>query len=204
MTDSLLLPAFYLPTISYFSLIIGSDQALCIEQYEHFPKQTYRTRAKIATANGVLDLIVPVRHGKKEHVPMKDVRISYDHDWQRLHWVSLVTAYRSSAYFEYYEDDFRPFFEKKYEFLLEYNVAQLELLLRLLKLPRQIFFTEEYERPDELVVDFRQAIHPKVAGIFENPKPYYQVFEEKNGFVCDLSIVDLLFNQGPQAKSYLS
>lgn len=204
MANSLLLPAFYLPNISYFKAITESGADICIEQYEHFPKQTYRTRAKIATANRVLDLIIPVVHGKKERIPMKDIKISYDHDWQRLHWLSLETAYRSSAYFEYYEDDFRVFYDKKFDYLLEYNVAQLALLLRLLKLTNKIGFTDDYQKDVASHIDYRVAIHPKEQSLLHNPKPYYQVFEEKNGFIPDLSVVDLLFNQGPQSKNFLS
>lgn len=203
MENSLLLPAFYLPNVSYFKVINGSPEHIQIEQHEHFPKQTYRTRARIATANGVLDLIIPVVHGKKERVPMKEVRISYDHDWQRLHWLSLETAYRSSAYFEYYEADFRVFYERKFDYLLDYHVEQLALLLRLLKLPRTVTFTETYRAEPSGLVDYREHIHPKKPSLFQDFRPYYQVFGEKNGFIADLSVVDLLFNQGPQAKIYL-
>lgn len=202
MVTQILLPAFYLPPISYFHTI-QQGMEIQIEKYEHFPKQTYRTRAKIATANGVLDLIVPILHGRKEHVPVKDIRINYDHNWQRLHWLSLQTAYRSSAYFEYYEDDFARFYEKKAGFLLDYNIEQLELLLKLLKIQREISFTDSYTADIASEVDYRKIIHPKASSILSNQKKYYQVFEDKNGFLEDLSIVDLLFNQGPQAKSFL-
>lgn len=203
MANKILLPALYLPPISYFHTVLQQDADIWIEQHEHFPKQTYRARTKIATANGILDMIIPIMHGRKEHVPMKEMRINYDHDWQRLHWLSLQTAYRSSAYFEYYEDDFAPFYEQKTEFLLDYTVAQLELLLKLLKIKKEITFTESYTTdiaPDE---DYRKIISPKAPSILQNQKRYYQVFEDKNGFHEDLSIVDLLFNQGPQAKSFL-
>lgn len=203
MTEQLVLPAFYLPNIAYFSAIQKSTSTVYIEQHENFPKQTYRTRTSIATANGTLDLIVPILHGRKEHSPMKDVRINYDHNWQRLHWLSLQTAYRSSAYFEYYEDDFAQFYEQKFEFLLDYNVQQLEVALRLLKLNREIILTENYSFEISTSVDYRSAIHPKKESLLIDPKEYYQVFEDKTGFQPDLSIVDLLFNQGPQAKSFL-
>lgn len=203
MANQILLPAFYLPPISYFHTILHADAGLLLEQHEHFPKQTYRTRAKIASANGTLDLIVPIRHGHKEHVPMKDVRINYDHNWQRLHWLSLQTAYRSSPYFEYYEDDFAPFYEKKTEFLLDFTIEQLKLLLKLLKIKKEISLTESYTAEIVLEVDYRKIINPKAPSLLQNQKQYYQVFEDKNGFHQDLSIVDLLFNQGPQAKSFL-
>lgn len=202
MESSLLLPAFYLPPVSYFHVIQETEHPILLEQHEHFPKQTYRTRAKIATANGVLNLIVPIVHGGKVHVPMKDVRISYDSNWQRLHWLSLQTAYRSAAYFEYYEDDFVRLYEKKYNFLFDFNVEQLKLLLKCLKLGCSLGRNEKYS-PVFGTVDYRSAIHPKKPSVWTEPKPYYQVFQETNGFLSDLSVVDLLFNQGPQSKSYL-
>ena len=202
MESQLLLPAFYLPPVSYFHLIKENEQDICLEKYEHYPKQSYRTRAKIATANGVLDMIVPIVHGRKERVAMKDIRINYEFNWQRLHWLSLQTAYRSSPYFEYYEDDFAYFYEKQHDFLFDFNVEQLQLILKCLKLDRHLTFTESYERGGSSV-DYREAIHPKKPSLMPHAKPYYQVFEDKHGFLPDLSIVDLLFNQGPQSKSYL-
>jgi hypothetical protein len=203
MESQLLLPACYLPPISYFHTIQEHNLPLIIEKYEHFQKQSYRTRARIASANGVQDLIVPIQHGNKERVPMKDIRISYEFDWQRLHWLSIQTAYRSSAYFEYYEDDFIRFYEEKFTYLVDFNVAQLELILKSIKLKRTVGFTEEYVAEPSEMIDLRNLIHPKKESIWPDPKEYYQVFSDKNGFYPDLSIIDLLFNQGPQSKSYL-
>jgi len=200
----LLLPAFYLPPVSYFHLILQRDVPLLLEKFEHYPKQTYRTRARIATANGPLDLIVPILHGHKEHVPMRDVRIDYGHDWQRLHWLSLQTAYRSSAYFEYYEDDFSVFYAKKFDFLLDYNLAQLELILKYLKINRTIRFTESYEDLPAGMMDFRRSIHPKKPSLLADPTPYHQVFADRHGFIPDLSMVDLLFNQGPRSGAFIA
>lgn len=203
MSTSLLLSANYFPAVSYFHAIHQNNMGVIVEKYEHYPKQTYRNRTRIATANGILNLTLPIQHGRKEHIAMKDVKINYDHDWQRLHWLSIQTAYRSSAYFEYYEDDFAGFFEKKEEFLLDYNVAQLELLLKILKINVPLSFTDRYEKDPTGVADYRGIIHPKKESVYKNPKPYYQVFEEKHGFIADLSIMDLIFNQGPQSKSFL-
>ncbi len=204
MNNHLIIPAFYLPPIPYFSAILADPSPLLIEQHEHYPKQTYRNRATIYSANGKLDLIVPVQRGSNGHTQMKDVRISYEADWQRLHWMSLQTAYRSSAYFEYYEDDFAPFYHQRYEWLLDYNATQLELLLRLLKIERRVVTrTESYRTDYAENKDLRASIHPKRNHLTHPPKPYYQVFESKHGFLSGLSIVDLLFNQGPQSKLYL-
>ena len=203
MDNYLILPACYLPPVSYFHTIHTHPSDLLIEKFEHYPKQTYRNRASIYSANGKLDLIIPIQKGNKGHTKMKDVRISYEWDWQRLHWMSLQTAYRSSAYFEYYEDDFTPFYEQQHTWLLDYNIAQLELLLRFLKIDREWAFTESYRQDYLPELDFRTAIHPKHSRVTAPEKTYYQVFENKHGFLSDLSVVDLLFNHGPQSKGYL-
>lgn len=203
MMQDILLPVLYLPNASYFKTIKDAEGDLLLERFENYPKQTFRTRTQISTANGVLELFVPIQHGRKERVAMKDVRINYDHPWQRLHWLSLQTAYRSSAYFEYYEDDLLPFYEKKYEFLMDFHVDQLTLLLKLLKLKKEIKFTDSYQELDSAEQDFRKIIHPKKPSLISDQKPYYQLFEDKNGFIPNLSVIDLLFSQGPQAKNYL-
>jgi len=202
MSTGILLPALYLPNISYLQAIKNNDGPIVVEQFENFPKQTFRTRTQIATANGVLDLLVPIQHGKKQRQVMKDVLINYDHPWQRLHWLSLQTAYRSSAYFEFYEDDFRGFYEKEYSHLLEFHVDQLKLILKLLKINREILLSEKYEVESPNEIDYRKAIHPKMPSLLQQQKPYYQLFEDKNGFRPELSIIDLLFSQGPQSKNY--
>ncbi|MDR2284927.1 MAG: WbqC family protein [Sphingobacterium sp.] len=202
MSIPVLLSANYLPPVSYFHAIAQNPGTVLIDQYEHFPKQTYRSRTHIATANGILDLMIPIQHGRKEHVAMKEVKISYDHDWQRLHWSSIQTAYRSSAYFEYYEDEFAPFYERKFDYLFDFNLEQLQLTLQLLKLPRELQRTEAYTKNYE-GLDFRTSIHPKKPSVYANPKAYYQVFEERTGFQPNVSIIDLLFNQGPQSKMFL-
>lgn len=203
MSNSIILPGHYLPPISYFHTIMRNDGALKIEQFESFPKQTYRNRTKIGTANGILELFIPIKHGRSEHRAMKEVQINYDHNWQRLHWTSIQTAYRSSPYFEYYEDDFRRFYEDKFENLLDYNVQQIELIFKILKIKKKIEFTDSYVKEYEDALDFRNSIHPKKESVYINPKPYYQIFEDRTGFIPDLSIIDLIFNQGPQSKSYL-
>ena len=202
MSQSLLLPAFYLPNISYFHVIKKHESPLLIEQYEHYPKQTFRTRTQISTANSVLDLIVPIIHGRRERQAIKDIRINYDHPWQRLHWLSIQNAYRNSAYFEFYEDDFSFFYEKKFEFLFDFNMEQLRLILKLLKIDRSIEITQEYSKESLNEIDFRTEIHPKKTSLNKNVIPYYQLFQENRGFIENLSIIDLLFSQGPQSKNY--
>ena len=133
---------------------------------------------------------------------MKEVKISYDFNWQRLHWLSLQACYRRSAYFEYYEDEFAPFYENKFVFLFDYNEQLLQFILKSIKLKADLNYTEGYEAEYPLLADFRNNFNPKKESDF-NQKPYYQVFEERKGFQKNLSVVDLLFNQGPNAVNYL-
>jgi len=202
MEKGAVFPLFYLPPIAYFSKLSDYRSTVLIEDAEHFQKQSYRNRASICSSNGRLDLVVPVIKGSKVHTTIKDVKISYDFRWQRSHWMSLQTCYRSSAYFEYYEDEISDFYQKKWNFLFDYNEEMLALMLKFLKLNISYSYTDVFEKTYEAFADFRDCIHPK-----KDPdmifKSYFQVFEEKNGFLPNLSIVDLLFNQGPQSIKYL-
>jgi hypothetical protein len=196
------LPMFYLPPVEYFTKLNTYRQGILIEKEEHFPKQTYRNRTSIYTPDGILGLTVPVIKGSKNHTKVKDVKISNDFNWQRLHWLSLQTCYRSSAYFEYYESDFAPFYEKKFDYLFDYNEQLFRLILKSIKLKADYSYTETYEASYPGLADFRSSITPKKENEFEQ-KPYFQVFDDKYGFLKNLSIVDLLFNQGPHSLNYL-
>ena len=197
-----LLPMFYLPPIEYFAQLNTYKPDILIEREEHFPKQTYRNRANIYSPEGALTLVVPVVKGSKTHTKIKDVKISYDFKWQRTHWMGLETCYRRSAYFEYYEDDFAPFYQKQFTYLFDYNEQLLQMLLKFIKIQLPLQYTETYETEYPLLKDYRNAISTKKEYNFEQ-KPYFQVFEERNGFMKNLGIVDLLFNQGPQTINYL-
>ncbi|MNK17151.1 WbqC-like protein family protein [compost metagenome] len=199
MQNPAIFPLFYLPPVSYFTVLKENNFEFLLEKFEHLPKQTYRNRAVIASPNGSLDLVVPVVKGAKVHTPYKDVKISYDERWQRLHWLSLQTCYRSSAYFEFYEDGLAPFYEKKYDYLFDYNYEILAWLFKQLKFPEQLNTTERYEA--DVAIDLRNAMSKKEVPLTQT-KPYFQVFSDRNEFIPNLSMVDLLFNQGPQAKNY--
>lgn len=203
MQNTAILPLFYLPPVGYFSLLQKLGEDFLIEKHEHLAKQTYRNRASIYSPNGKLDLTVPVVKGAKTHTKMKDVRISYDFNWQRLHWLSLETCYRSSAYFEFYEDELSRFYQHKFEFLFDYNLELLAWLNKKLKLNKTFNTTSEYLDDVTPALDFRSMMNPKKQEDIVNNKPYFQVFEDKHQFLSNLSIVDLLFNQGPQARLYL-
>ncbi len=202
MQEGAIFPLFYLPSTEYFSQLIANKQQVFIEKFEHFPKQTYRNRATIQSPNGKLDIIVPVIKGSKNHTKVKDVKISYDFRWQRQHLMSIQTSYRSSAYFEFYEDKLLPFYEKKWEFLFDYNEDIFNLLLNLLKLEIKYDFSTEFVKEYQDKLDFRKSINPKDLPEIEQ-KPYFQVFEHQTGFLPNLSILDLLFSQGPHSHSYL-
>lgn len=196
------LPLFYLPPVAYFTKLNTYKPDILIESHEHFPKQTYRNRANICSPDGMLSLTVPVVKGSKMHTNVKDVKISYDFKWQRSHWMGLETCYRRSAYFEYYEDDFAPFYQKQFTYLFDYNEQLLQMLLKFIKIQLLLQYTETYETEYPTLNDYRDAISTKKEYNFEQ-KTYFQVFEERNGFIKNLSIVDLLFNQGPQTINYL-
>jgi len=196
------LPMFYLPPVEYFININTHKPGILIEREEHFPKQTYRNRADIYSPDGKLSLVVPVVKGSKNHTKIKDVKISYDFRWQRLHWMSLQACYRSSAYFEYYEDDLIPFYEKRFDYLFDYNEQLLNFLLKAIKMPLALNYTKTYEPAYPSLTDYRASMNPKKE-LISAQKPYFQVFEERKGFLKNLSIVDLLFNQGPQSMNYL-
>jgi len=202
MEKGALLPMFYLPPVSYFTALTQYKPNILMEKFEHFPKQTYRNRANIYSPDGALTLVVPVVKGSKVHTPTHEVKISNDFRWQRLHWMSLESCYRRSAYFEFYEDDFARFYHQRFDNLFDYNDELLKMILKFLKMPVPLQYTDEYHRDHPELVDFRNTIHPKKEAAVEQ-KPYFQVFEERKGFIKDLSIVDLLFNQGPQSINYL-
>ncbi|MGB4774637.1 MAG: WbqC family protein [Daejeonella sp.] len=203
MEKGAIFPLFYLPPVELFSRLLEHNPNLLLEKCENFPKQTFRNRASIHSPNGQLDLIIPVVRGSKVHTLIKDVRISYDFNWQRSHWLSIQTSYHSSAYFEFYEDDFAPFYEKKCTFLFDYTEELFQMLIRLLKLNLSYSYTKDYEKHYTDMEDYRFSISPKQKEQYSG-KTYFQVFEERNGFIPNLSIVDLLFNQGPQSNNFLS
>jgi hypothetical protein len=177
-----------------------------IEQFDHYTKQTYRNRCRILGANGVINLVVPVvkHHGQKTF--MKDVKVDYDTNWQRIHWQSIISSYASAPFFEYMEDSYRPVYEKRYIFLLDLNIDLLQIALDLLQMPKQVQKTTEFTG-GEHGADLAEAIHPKKEfhhkRMLFHPAAYHQVFIGRHGFRQDLSIIDLLFNEGPNAVTVL-
>lgn len=204
--SSILLSTAYFAPIRYFSKL-ASYHEIYIEQHENFVKQTYRNRTVILGANGPISLIVPVEKGRAQKIRIKDLRIAYDEEWQRNHWRTIFSAYNSSPFFEYYADDIELFFRKKHEFLFDFNQQIVETIVELLEIEANFIFTEDFEKIPDTCLNFREQISPKLHLIkpdrhFE-ARPYTQVFSEKFGFIPNLSILDLLFNEGPSAGEIL-
>lgn len=202
MSQSVLLSSAYLAPIEYYQAIAQND-ATIIEQYDHFEKQTYRNRCRILTCNQVMDLVVPIIR-PKERCPFKEIKISYTEKWQQTHWRAIESAYNKSPFFEYYKEDYEPFYTKKYDYLIDLNQGLMKTTMELIHLYGPISLSETYQKGDELVgiTDMRRSFHPKQIHTKTN-KPYYQVFDQKFGFQPHLSIIDLLFNMGPETILYL-
>jgi hypothetical protein len=201
-----LLPTSYLPTIAYIATCVQSGKVE-IEYHEHFIKQTFRNRALIYGANGILPLIIPVQHENLFRIPVHEVKISYHDNWQKIHWRSIVSAYRNSAFFDYFEDEFAPFYQRKFGTLCEFNHELLMLIFRILQVEVEISTTLNYQKFIGERLDLPNAFttlqhDSESAGTSVNR--YRQVFSGKHGFIPGLSIVDLLFNEGPQTMDYLS
>ncbi|MCE1199372.1 MAG: WbqC family protein [Marinilabiliales bacterium] len=206
----ILLSTAYLAPVQYFAKIFSCECVL-IEKHEHFLKQSYRNRCQILTANGIQSLSIPVREGATSGCPITEVRISYDHPWQKVHWGALVSAYNNSPFFEYYQDSLAPFYHgQQWKWLFDYNEELMDVVCRELGREVKRAATDQYIKSGETsadLLDLRYAIHPK--GTWQQPDPtfkpvpYMQVFQEKFGFTPNLSIIDLLFNEGPMAAEVL-
>ena len=196
------LSSVYAGNLMYYSVLAKSSQVY-IDGFENFHKQSYRNRCVISSPNGPLKLIIPIIRISKNIV--KDVKIDNHQNWRKIHWKSLESSYRSSPYFEFYEDEFKPLYlEKKIEYLLDFNQQINLVLLRCLNMDTEVIFSDSYIEKGGKVNDFRDIIHPSSVPIETVKKmKYSQVFQESQDFIYNLSVFDLLFNQGPLAKQLL-
>ena len=204
---NILLSSAYLGPVEYFTCILGSEE-IWIDQFENFHKQTYRNRCIIMGANGIIPLVVPVTAGRGSKTTIKDITISYDTEWQRIHWKSIFSAYGSSPFFQYYDSEIAPFYHrKKWKFLLDFNLSIQEKVLELIGITPNVIMTSGFEQVKKPYMNLREKINPftKASGADLSffPKKYNQVFSERFGFVPNLSIIDLLFNEGPDSLSVL-
>ena len=200
----LLLPSQYLAPVSVYAQLYASQSA--VEDWgEHYVKQTTRSRCYIATPQGPQSLTVPVERTQRNHCPMRDIRISDHGNWRQLHWRALVSAYENSAYFEYYADDFQPFYTQPFTYLVDFNEGLRRLVCELLGLSCQVEISQEYVTEiSPFSPDLRPFASPQsLSSLFPKTVPYYQVFSARTGFLPNLSIVDLLFNLGPESRLVL-
>jgi len=199
---SILIHPTYFPSVSHYVAMVQAD-AIIIEVDDNFQKQTNRNRMYIYSANGLQMLNIPIKHSHTAHQKFRDVQIENDFNWQKQHFKSLEAAYRTSPYFEYFEDDIRPIFEKTQKFMLDLNLQIHEIISDCLGKKFPYTMTEEYfKETAPHITDLRHLANGKKdKSIFE---PYTQVFDEKHGFINNLSILDLLFNEGRHAIDYLN
>lgn len=206
MTTALLSSTYFGP-IQWYQKLNRYDRCM-IEQHDNFIKQTYRNRCVIPTTNGLQSLSIPVTTVADSPIsktPMKDIRISDHGNWRHIHWNALTSAYGESPFFEYYQDDIRPFFERRWEFLIDFNMEIMQKMNELLDIRPTTSLTDEFVPSVNDVADFRDVIRPKHAGYDAgfNPKRYYQVYQQKFDFQPNMSILDLLFNEGNESVLYL-
>ena len=199
------LSSAYLAPVSYYACLLHADPVVT-EQHDHYMKQTYRNRCTIAGPDGPLALTVPIVKPDTPKCPMRDIRISDHGNWRHLHWNALESAYGQSPFWEYYRDDFRPFYEQRYDYLMDYNEALQSLVCSLIDFEPRVERSGQYlsaTDADGDLLDLREAIHPKrdlhLSLPHYRPVEYYQVFATRLGFLPDLSIIDLLCNMGPES-----
>jgi len=194
----IVLATAYLPPVAYIAACLKNDE-IFIEAYESYIKQTCRNRCMIYGPNGIQSLIIPVKKPEGNHAGISGILTDNSRPWQKLHWRSIETAYNKSPFFLYYRDYFEPYFTQETEHLIDFNSRILEQILLILRIERVIGLTWEYEK--EVENDQRDLLVNKHRD-FSFPA-YFQPFSPKHGFLSDLSIIDLLFNTGPEAREYL-
>jgi hypothetical protein len=197
----------YWPNLQYMHYVLDAE-GVVIEQHETYAKQSFRNRTQILSANGVLDLSIPVQSAGNNEIT-KNIKISYAQNWQIRHWRAITSAYKNSPYFDFFEDEIKVFYTEKEDFLLGYNLKQIDLLKKILRQKIKLELSKGFEKIPVASLDLREKIHPKIS--FDTDKttqellstPYYQTFSAKMPFVPNLSILDLLFNCGLESKNYL-
>ncbi|WP_370104845.1 WbqC family protein [Winogradskyella sp.] len=196
----MLLHPTYLPNIAHFVAMVNSD-VVCFEICDNYQKQSFRNRTEIYSANGKLALTVPVSYSQKHRQLYKDVKIANDDNWQQLHLKSLQSAYSMSPFFEFYIDDLMPLFEKRFDFILDFNLKCFDVLVDSLQIEIDTKTTTVFEKSPKDKIDYRPLAQRNFK--VESLEAYTQVFTDKHGFIPNLSILDLLFYEGPNTELYL-
>lgn len=197
----------YFGPVQYYQKLVEYDNVI-IEQYDHYIKQTYRNRCNIVGPEGIQSLILPIVKPEKSKQCIKDICISTHDNWQHLHWQAIKSSYKNSPYYDYFEEDFVNFYSSKPKYLLDFNIKLQETVCQLINIKPNIQLSSEYKTDfSEGETDLREYIHPKKELSTEDTtklfKRYYQVFEHKHNFTPNLSILDLMFNMGPESIFYL-
>ena len=198
-----ILPIAYLPPISYFALLSMAEKVI-IEQHETYPKQTYRNRCEIYTEKGKASLTIPVNKPNGNSSKTSEVIIFNEDKWFVRHWRAIEIAYSASPYFLYYGDELKSFFNGAYDTLLAFDLALIQHFFNILEIETSILLSEAYIRNPNNSHDFRDILTPKKPSFIDNFQEYTQVFNTKHGFIPNLSILDLLFNLGPESLNYIS
>jgi len=196
--EALLHPTYF-PSISHCAVMVQADK-IVFEMEDNFQKQTNRNRMYIYSPNGIQLLNIPIKRSRNLHQKTKDIQLETAFDWQKQHFKSLEAAYRNSPFFEFFEDDLMPVFEKKHTFLMDLNLQTIEIVSKCLGLKLEYAASDEYFR-NPVQTDYRSLVNGK-KDMYEF-ETYPQVFEEKFGHINNLSILDLLFNEGRHALNYL-
>lgn len=199
---TILLSTAYLPPIEYFFHLDRCEDIL-IEQFETYKKQTYRNRSLIYTEKGIMPLSIPITKPNGNHTKTNEIEIFQNDNWQKNHWKSIQSAYQASPFFLYYKDELEVFYTTKYKRLIDFNNDLLFKLVELTDIETKISFTSDFIETDSLEDDLRFKISPKEKPTINTLKNYTQVFTERHGFINNLSIIDLLFNMGPETLDYI-
>lgn len=206
MEHSIILSSAYFGPVQYFAKLTQNHKTY-IEQYDHYQKQTYRNRCLILTGNGPIALTIPVVRINGNKTLVKDIRIFNQEAWQKNHLRALKAAYQNSPFYEFYIDALLPIWEKKWDFLVDLNSYSIQCLAEELETQFSVQLTNSFMHSNQTSYDFRDKIHPKINKEVKDenftPIPYHQVFLDRFSFQPNLSILDLLFNKGPETLSYL-
>ena len=192
----------YLPPGQYMSEISRASE-ITIEIMETYRKQTCRNHCSIYGPNGLQTLTIPVIKTNGNHTKTRDIRIAGDQPWQKIHWRSIKTAYNNSPFFLYYGDYFEPFYNRNYNFLVDFNFDLLQKVFTILKIPSILLITSDYRQNPDGMVDLRDKMEIQQPEAKPAPGHYTQVFEPRHGFIPNLSIIDIIFNLGPETAAYL-